>query len=47
MQNHINSFPQDKFLNWSKFIAFADDKINMTQKLKSDLGGIENILGKS
>ena len=24
----INSLPKDKFLDWSKLKAFADDKIN-------------------
>ena len=26
--------------------AFADDKINMNQKLKFDMGRVENIVGK-
>ena len=26
----LNAFPNDKFLNWSKFKVFADDKINVT-----------------
>ena len=25
----FNSFPDDKILDWSKFKAFADDKINV------------------
>ena len=30
----INSLPNDEILDSSKFKAFADDKINLTQKLK-------------
>ena len=26
----LNTLPNDKFLDWSKFRAFADDKINIT-----------------
>ena len=33
-------------LEWSKFKAFADDKINMTEKMKFTLNRIENIVGK-
>ena len=32
----FNSLPNDKILHKSKFKAFADDKINVTKKLKSD-----------
>ena len=42
----FNSLPNDKFLDWSKLKAFADDKIYMTQKLKFDLGRVENLVGK-
>ena len=35
----------DKILDWSKFKAFADDKINVTEKLKFVLGTVENIVG--
>ena len=38
--------PNDKFLDWSKLKAFADDKIILTQKLKFLLGTVENIVGK-
>ena len=41
-----NSLPNDKILDRSKLKAFADDKINVTEKLKFVLGRIENILGK-
>ena len=42
----LNSLPKDKILNWSKLEAFADDKINVSEKLKYVLGRIENIVGK-
>ena len=42
----FNSLPNDKILDWSKLKAFADDKINVNQKLKSDMGRIENIVGE-
>ena len=38
--------PNEKNLNCSKLKAFADDKINMTEKLKFVLGRVENIVGK-
>ena len=41
-----NSFPNDKILDWSELKAFADDKINVTQKLTFSLGWVENIVGK-
>ena len=41
-----NSLPNDKPLDWSEFKALADNKINVTQNLKSVLGEVENILGK-
>ena len=39
----FNSLPNDKFLDWSKLKALADDKINVTKKLKFILGRVENI----
>ena len=33
-------------LEWFKLKAFADDKINVTEKLKFVLGRVENIVGK-
>ena len=33
-------------LDWSRLEAFADDKINVTEKLKCVLGRVENITGK-
>ena len=41
----LNSLPNDKILDWSKLKAFADDKINVTVKLKFSLGRVENIVG--
>ena len=41
----INSLPNTKFLNWSKLKAFADNKSNVTEKLKFVFGRIENIVG--
>ena len=45
-QSKFNSLPNNKFLDWSKFKAFADYKINMTKKLKIDLGRVENFVAK-
>ena len=43
---HINFLPNDKISDWSKLRAFADDKIDVTEKLKFVLGRVENIVGK-
>ena len=42
----FNPLPNDKYLDWSKLEAFADDKINVTLKQKFFLGLVENIVGK-
>ena len=42
----INSLPNDKILDWSKLKALADDKINVTEKLKFVLRRVENMVGK-
>ena len=42
---HI-SLPNDKISTLTKFKAFADDKIIVTQKLKFVLGGVEKNCGK-
>ena len=50
----LNPFPQQNFrlvqnnkiLDWSKLKPFAEDKINVTEKLKFVLGRAENIIGK-
>ena len=40
----VNSIPNNKILGWSKLKA--DNKINVTKKLKLAFGKIENIVGK-
>ena len=42
----LNPLPDDKTLNWSKLKAFTDNKINVTENLKSVLERVENIVGK-
>ena len=42
----LNSLPNDKIIDWSKFKAFADDKLTTTQKLKGVHRRVENIMGK-
>ena len=42
----INSVPNNKILTLTILKGFADDKINVTQKLKFVLGRVENIVGK-
>ena len=42
----MNSLPNDKSLDWSKFKEFADNNISVTEKLKFVLGRLENIVGK-
>ena len=42
----INSLPNDRFLPWSKLKAFADDKLNLAEKLEFLLIRVENIVGK-
>ena len=42
----LNCSPYEKILDQSKFKAFADNKINVTKKLKFVLGRVENIVGK-
>ena len=46
MFSFVNSLPNDVFLGWSKFKAFADDKINDNENFKFVLGRVENIVGK-
>ena len=43
---YFNSLPNDKILDLSKFKAFADDKVILTQKFKFVFGKVENIVGK-
>ena len=42
----FNSLPNDKFLDWYKLKAFANNKIYTIEKLKFVLGRVENIVGK-
>ena len=42
----INSLPNDKFLVLSKFKAFADNNLNVYQKLKFASGRLEIMVGK-
>ena len=42
----FNSLPNDKVLDRFKFKAFANDKINVTEKLNFVLGRVETIFGK-
>ena len=42
----ITPVPDDKILTLSKMKAFADDKINVTEKLSLVLGRVENIVEK-
>ena len=42
----INSLPNSNFLDWSKLKAFAEDKLNLAEKLKFVLERVENIVGK-
>ena len=42
----LNSLRNDKIFDLSKFKAFGDDKIILTQKLKFVLGRVDNIVEK-
>ena len=42
----LNSLPNDKSLDKSSLKAFADNKINVNEKLKFVFGRVENIVGK-
>ena len=42
----FNTIPSEKVLDMTKFKAFADDKIILTQKSKFMLERVENIVGK-
>ena len=42
----LNSLPNDKILDLSKFKAFADDKLITAQNVKFVHGRVENIVGK-
>ena len=42
----VNSLPNDKILDLSNLKGFADNNLNVNQKLKFALGRVENIVGK-
>ena len=42
----LNSLPNHKNLDHSKFKAFADNKINVTEKWRFVVERVENIMGK-
>ena len=42
----LNPLSNGKLLNRSKFKAFADDIINMNEKVKFGFGRVENVVGK-
>ena len=42
----LTLYQTTKILDWSKLKAFADNKINVAEKLKFILGRVENIVGK-
>ena len=42
----LNLLPYDRILDLSKLKALADNKMNVTGKLKLFLGRVENIVGK-
>ena len=44
--NIVNSLPNDKIFDISKMKAFADNKINVIEKIKFVLGRGENIVGR-
>ena len=44
--NSLTLYQKTKIFDRSKFKAFADNKINVTEKLKFVLGRVENIVGK-
>ena len=42
----VTNYQLTKFIDRSKSKAFADGKINVNEKMKFDLGRVENIVGK-
>ena len=43
----LNPLPNNKFFDWSELKELADDKINVTEKLKFVLGRAENIVAEN
>ena len=46
LNKSLNTLLNDKFLDWSKSKAVADNKSNVAEKLKLVSGRVENIEGK-
>ena len=47
LNEFFNTLPNDKFLEWSKMKASADDKLNLAEKkMKFVLGRVAKIVGK-
>ena len=46
MKRFLTLFQMTKFLDWSKFKAFADDKLNVAKKLKFFFDRVEKCMGK-
>ena len=44
--HQVNSLPNNKFLDWSKLKALAEDKFDLTKNMKSVFQRLKNILGK-
>ena len=42
----LNSLPNKKILDWSKLKEFADNKINVIERLKYVSGWVENLVEK-
>ena len=42
----MNALPNNKNLDRTKLEAFADNEINLNEKLKHDFGRVEKIVGK-
>ena len=43
---HLTLLSNNNFLDWTKFKAFADDKLNVAKIVTYAFDGIENIVGK-
>ena len=46
LEKDVHSLPNNKTLDLSKLKTYAEDKINVTEKLKFVIGRVENIVGK-
>ena len=42
----VNLLQNNEVFDWSELKAFADDKMNVTEKLKFVLVRVENVVGK-